>query len=153
MAKGPIDAAKVIEGALENLGQLPAATLLEIGHFATTMIIARTKRGLDADLKPFKAYKPAYVQTRARRGLGSTPDLAVTGHMFQALGPVVTGHDELTLRFLSRREAQKAEWQNYGTKRGIPPREFADIRADKETQAIADLFGEAIAANLEKSIK
>ncbi len=100
---------------LEEMDQVTKQDLIELGQFATTLILTRTKRGLDADGKPFHPYTEDYAKARSSRGLSSTPDLAVTGHMLGGMAPDVTGPNEVTVSFPSPLEATKAAVHNYGS--------------------------------------
>lgn len=94
---------------------LASDDLLEIGHFATTLIIARTKTGVDVDGHGFKAYSPAYALERRKRGLSDKPDLAVKGHMLGALVPIVISADEVDIGYLDPLQEKKAAVHNSGS--------------------------------------
>jgi hypothetical protein len=140
------DVSKVLQGLSEELGAFPDVDLLELGHLATTLILARTKKGLDADGKPFVQYTPRYELERTKLGLSRQPDLAVKGHMLGAILPTVTGKDEVSLLFANPLEAAKAAANDR-------IRNFFDIRAAKEIDMIGEAMGVAVEARVEKHLK
>jgi hypothetical protein len=89
--------------------------LIEIGEFAQTIVLTRTKLGLDADGKPFVPYSDAYAKERAERGLSRTPDLAVKGHMLGAMISKPVSDDEVQVTFANPLEALKAQVHNDGS--------------------------------------
>lgn len=97
------------------MSHLDDGQILALGHEALGIIVARTRTGLDADGKPFKAYSADYAKVRAARGLNtSTVDLAVTGHMIGSM--TVTGRSgEAEIAFMASREAKKAATHNFGS--------------------------------------
>jgi hypothetical protein len=120
-------------------------TLTEVGEFAVAVITLRTRKGLDADRKRFKPYSARYVPVRRRRSLQIDPvDLTVTGHMLGSMTPRVTSDNEVTVEFNGTKEIAKAIGN---TGHG---RDFFDIRADEELEAIADLFGDKLVAEIIK---
>lgn len=122
-------------------------TMLELGNLAIGIILARTKKGLDADGAPFRPYTAAYAKRRQDKQLRRTPDLAVTGHMLQALMPQVRRPGTVTVGFLSQAEQDKAQWNtNMG-------REFVDIQRREEIDVIGEQLGEKYAAQIEMSVK
>ena len=119
-------------------------TLEEVGQFAITIITLRTKKGLDADREQFKPYTKAYARKRLNKGYSaSPPDLTIKGHMLGSMLPVVTGDNEVTVAFGSPKEDAKARGNSH-------KREFFDVRADAELEAIADLFGDKLVAEIVK---
>lgn len=136
-----------------EIDHLEPDELLEVGHAAIALVLARTKVGKDVDGVPFKAYKPDYANERRRAGLqASPPDLVRTGHMLGAMLPEVTGANEVTVSFTADVEARKAAANNYGTRRGTPAREFLDVRLEQEQAFIAEVASEAMANRVEKKI-
>lgn len=122
----------------------PKETLGEVGQFAISLITLRTRKGLDADRQKFKPYSARYVPVRQRKHLRTDPvDLTVTGHMLGSLVPRVTGDNEVTIEFSGTKEIAKAIGN-------LRTRDFFDIRADDELEAIADLFGDQIVAEILK---
>lgn len=156
---------KALAGLVAEVDHVTEDELMEIGHFAVALVVARTKKGLDADGKPFVAYTPSYTEERVKHGLqGSPVDLARSGHMLGALIPQRTGPDEVSALFLAPLEATKAAAHNYGvdkvtSRKGnpvhahTPKREFLDIRLPAEQEAVAEVIGESIASRVEKSIR
>ncbi len=139
------DLSSALDKLNETLKGAPDATLTEVGQLAATMIFLRTKKGLDADRNVFKPYSKAYAKRRARKGLRiDPPDLAVKGHMLGAIEPKITGPNEVTMTFNNPYEAQKAGWN---TAMG---RDFFDVRADAEIEAIADAIGDQFVAEILK---
>ena len=110
----PTEVADEIDKYVAHCADLTPAELLAIGHTALNVIVLRTKRGLDADHKPFAPYTPEYAARRKKSGRsGTTVDLAVTGHMQQAV--IVTTHPgESHLQFMNHAEDVKAEAHNKG---------------------------------------
>lgn len=122
----------------------PKAVLQEVGEFAISLITLRTRKGLDADRKRFKPYSARYVPVRQYRGLQTdSVDLTVSGHMLGSMVPAVTGDNEVTIEFSGTREIAKALGNSQ-------TRDFFDVRADEELEAIADLFGNMIVAEVMK---
>lgn len=126
-------------------GPLTHEELLEIGHLGVTMVVARTKHGLDAGGKTFKKYSDEYAKERADRGLRPyPPDLAVKGQMLGALLPDVSGHNEVTVSFSSEREAIKAASHDDPKRKGRKKREFLDIRIPREMDVMGDAISEIL---------
>jgi hypothetical protein len=122
----------------------PKAVLQEVGEFAISLITLRTRKGLDADRKRFKPYSARYVPVRQHRGLQTdSVDLTVSGHMLGSMVPAVTGDNEVTIEFSGTKEIAKALGNSQ-------TRDFFDVRADEELEAIADLFGDMIVAEVLK---
>jgi hypothetical protein len=136
--------------------------LMELGQLAVTIVVARTKRGIDADGKTFKAYSPAYLLERQRASLRTTPvDLAVKGHMLGGMVPSVTGTNEVTVGFVSATEAIKAAAHTDGVDRSVstrgrkggahqrrmhlPKRDFLDVRLPAEIDLVAEAASEMMA--------
>jgi hypothetical protein len=74
---------------------------------------------------------------------GRTVDLTVTGHMLGSMVPTAISPGEVTIEFSGTEEIAKA----LGNSR---KRDFFDVRADEELEAIADLFGDMIVAEVMK---
>lgn len=91
------------------------ADLLEVGHFATTLVVARTKAGKDVDGQAFAEYSEAYAETRKKLGLSDSPDLAVTGTMLGALVPRVISADEVAIGYLDAQQEKKAAIHDSGS--------------------------------------
>lgn len=149
--KTPAEAAAFIDSIVGDL-EFTEADLLELGHAGVTMVLARTKEGLDADLKPFAPYSKSYEVERLYSGLSKQRDLVRTGHTLGAMLPTVTAKDEVTVHFASAESEEIASYQNYGTST-VPKSEFMDIRADKELEFLAEAGMGAIIARVEKKIK
>jgi len=129
----------------EVITDAPKQTLEEVGQFAIVVITLRTRKGLDADRKTFKPYSARYTPVRQRKHLQTDPvDLTVTGHMLGSMVPRVTGDNEVTVEINGTKEIAKVVGNtNLG-------RDFFDVRADAELEAIADLFGDKIVAEIVK---
>lgn len=112
-----------IDDAFEDLEDLQSGLdendLLAIGHAGQTIVTLRTKRGLDADGKPFIAYSPDYAKEREAAGLSTSPDLARSGHMLGAMAPKVTGPEEVSVLFNNPLEAVKADTHNNGIDKDV----------------------------------
>lgn len=132
----PEEAAKAIEGISATIeGAFDDAALLEVGHFATQLVLLRTKTGLDADGKPFAPYAKDYAKTRQEHGLAAQPvDLARTGHMLGTVTPVLTGDGGVEIGpHLSEFEAKKLAAHNAGVDKtvSIKPRRFTAYTVDR----------------------
>lgn len=92
-------------------------------------------RAFNASVKA-KALLHSYEQ-------GRDVDLTVTGHMLGSLVPAAISPGEVTIEFSGTEEIAKA----LGNMR---KRDFFDVRANEELEAIADLFGEMIVAEILK---
>lgn len=115
MANTASSIARAIEHEVaEAIGELTEAELKTIGDAAVDVIVLRTKQGVDADHKPFVPYSDSYKKTRERLSRSTTTvDLAVTGHMQQAI-TTEPGADSVTLGFLNPNEEKKAAIHNSG---------------------------------------
>lgn len=148
-------------------GVIDNGDLLLLGQLAVTIVVARTKKGLDADGKTFKAYALAYADERERASLRSTPvDLVRKGHMLGGMVPAVTGVNEVTVGFVSATEAAKAEAHTRGVDRTVsargrnggsyqrharlPKRDFLDVRLPTELDLIAEAVSEMLAEKAER---
>lgn len=138
-----------------GIAQADDDTLLEVGHAAIAVVVARTKHGVDVNGVAFKPYVPAYARQRVQASLSTQPDLVRTGHMLGGMIPVVSGEDEVTIAFPSEAEAKKAAANNGGTRRQNPrkAREFLDIRQSKELDFIAEVASESIVARVRARLK
>lgn len=146
-------AAAVLDGIAEEVAHVDDATLSQVGHFALNMILLRTKQGKDADLVAFKPYTPEYAQVRQKRGLSTRPDLAVTGHMLGSMTVRVAG-GEASIVVNNPLEATKLAANNDGTTSNPGrKRELFDIRHPTELQAVAEVLGGGMIANIEKRVK
>lgn len=147
MADTPEEAARQLEGiGAELQGAIDDAALLEAGHFATALVLLRTKQGLDVDGKPFAPYDPAYAAERQQAGLRtSPPDLARTGAMLGTITPLLTGDGGVEVGpHLSEREAIKMAAHDRGVDRqvSVRPHRFASYtvgnRFTSEARAMRD---------------
>jgi len=135
MSESPEDAARMLEGigaAIE--GALDEAALVEVGHLATAIVLARAKTGIDPDGKPFKPYAPSYATERREAGLGATPDLARTGHMFGTITPILTGEGAVEVGpHLSEFEAMKMAVHDRGVDKqvAVKPRRYEVYTVDR----------------------
>jgi hypothetical protein len=113
----PSDPSQAFDALNDEIDHLTHEELIEVGHAAIALVVARTKKGLDADGNKFAAYKPAYARVRAKAAVRvSPPDLVRTGHMLAGMQPLVTGQNEVTISFPSDLEAKKAATNNDGCK-------------------------------------
>ncbi len=114
MADNPGAVADEIDKYVEEVGVLSDAELLSLGHTAINVIVLRTKQGKDADHKPFVPYSAEYAERRKKSGRSATTvDLAVSGHMQQAIVPTVHP-GEVHLQFMNHAEEVKADAHNQG---------------------------------------
>jgi len=139
------DLKKAFDAINDAVTDAAKETLTEVGQFAVAIISLRTRKGLDADRHDFKPYSKNYVPYRKRRGLRvDKVDLTVTGHMLGSITPTVTGDNEVTLEFNGTKEIAKAIGNtNLG-------RDFFDVRADEELDALADILGDKLIAEILK---
>lgn len=148
-----LDPAEAFAVLSAEIGKLEPDELLEVGHAAIGIVVARTRAGLDASGNRFKPYSPGYAKTRVKANLGTQPDLVRTGHMIGGMQPLVTGVDEVTVSFPAQIEATKAGANNDGTRRGIPSREFLDVRLAKEVEFIGEVATAAMARRIEDKLR
>lgn len=66
-----------------NLPQplVSAEVMREVGTLAIRLIRTRTMGGRDVQGQPFAPYTPDYAAKKAKEGLGTTPNLTVSGRM------------------------------------------------------------------------
>jgi hypothetical protein len=168
----PEQAAQALEGIADELGRdFTEGDLLEVGHLATTMVLARTKQGLDPDLKPFVPYAPGYAKERLAAGLTTTPvDLVRTGATLSAVIPRVLEPGSVTVGpFLSERAAQilsdhaggvhqtvelrprergigikRTQSRPFQRRQNLPKREVLDVRSPAELEVLAEAAGRAV---------
>lgn len=115
------DVARMLDHMNDELMRdfLPAE-LQEIGEFAVTTILLRTKKGLDVDRQLFRPYSERYAAERAAAGLQtSPPDLTRTGHMLGSI-EVVPGAGEVKIAIMSEAEVPKAAAHNFGVDKTVP---------------------------------
>lgn len=102
--------------------RLSESQLKIVGEQAINVIVMRTKSGVDADHKQFTPYSPGYKKTRERIGRSSsTVDLAITGHMQQAMEST-PGDGEVSIGFMNPLEEKKAEIHNSGVDKQVSVR-------------------------------
>lgn len=130
---GPGHAADVLDG-LNRAMSAPfnPSEMSAIGEAAMTLILARTKAGLDADRKPFVPYSDRYAAERAAKGYATSPvDLARTGHMLGAMFRTI-GTEEIRIHFLKSDEATKAAAHNYGYDGVVPRKKWRAQKVGQE---------------------
>src|SRR5262245_64868238 len=108
---------------------------------------------MDVDGRPFHAYTPEYRLQRIEAGYSSTPDLVRTGHMMGAAIVRKTAPNEVACEIVDRQQSVKAPSHNFGSRRGMPQREFFGVRQDKELEALADTRRDGIIKRIEQKIK
>lgn len=132
--------------------QIPLVTadlLRDIGEWAATTIRARTARGVAVDGTPFQPLSDGYAKAKAKAGLGSRPNLTVSGRMFNDLAVrLLENRRGVELRFISRGgratgqtfiqrsravgAADKAYWHHTsGAGRSRVTRPFFDLNAQE----------------------
>lgn len=132
------DAARTLENIADAIGgAFTEEELFELGDAALTMVLLRTKKGLDADGKPFTGYTPAYAKERKEHSLATSPvDLVRTGHMLGALARYPNIADQsVMLGFESEFEAMKAAAHNDGVDKVVQSKGY-----------IGTVFGQRTAA-------
>lgn len=150
--KTATQAAQILESIVAEASHLEPADLLELGHAALDIVLLRTKKGLNVDGQPFKSYTDPYRKQREKTGYGPTPDLVRKGHMLGAALVRQSGADEVTVEIVDRLQSVKAASHNYGSRRGMPKREFMDIRQDAEVRALAEMTSDRIVLRVEKKL-
>lgn len=89
-----------------NVPQWPnladAALMREVGDLALRFIRTRTAAGKDVEGQSFQPYTPGYAERRQKEGLGTTPNLAVSGRMLNDMGILTVGPGKVTLGFRSQ---------------------------------------------------
>ncbi len=162
------DAAKVLAAIAAEIDHVTDSELAEAGHVAIALILDRTQKGLDAELKPFAPYASDYAIERAQQGLSIQPDLRRTGQMLGALVPKVAG-GAVRIEFVDPLDATKAAANNDGVDtsaprtdskkpsrrvapahRKTPAREFVDVRANAELDAVGQAIVNGVVARVEK---
>lgn len=152
-----IDTSEVTTFLKVNLGEnLPKAfdtrkVVSDIADFVSGYMKARTLKGIDRDLEPFRPYSPGYARYRASRGRQiNHVDLFFLGHMQAAIGARVDSDTEATVGLFSAIEGKKAIVHQLGIGH-MPQREFFGIGRD---DAIAQEAIQKIPeAELDKAIK
>lgn len=201
------DAARMFDDLAGAVSGPPTdGELRELGEFAATTVLLRTKKGLDVDRHPFRPYSTRYAAERAAHGLQKSPvDLTRTGHMLGSM-EVVPGAGEVKVAIMSEVEVGKAAANNFGVDKNVtvqahtrssymhskqgtslapekqrrisradaskkrtgsielrehavseytrnqktPQREFMDVRAPEELEAIAEMFGDVMVKRLDE---
>jgi hypothetical protein len=59
--------------------------ILDVANFALYTIVTNTNKGKNANNKPFFGYSQTYLKLRAKRGLGSTPNMQWSSAMIQSV--------------------------------------------------------------------
>ncbi|HJU24190.1 MAG TPA: hypothetical protein VJ891_16930 [Casimicrobiaceae bacterium] len=167
-------AANLLDGVAAELDHVTEPELADVGRLAISVVVERTKKGLDADLNPFAPYAPDYAAARAQLGLSITPDLTRSGQMLGALVPKVRA-GAVEIEFADAIDATKAAANNDGVdtttprtsrsedlsygkrprgqaRKKTPAREFADVRAQAELERVGDAIGSAVATRVEKNL-
>lgn len=122
MASGKNIADEIEREIGRALGSLTDAEMKAVGDQAINVVVLRTKAGVDADHKPFVSYSDGYKKTRERLSRStSVVDLAVTGHMQQAMESSPRD-GEVSIGFMSAAEEMKAEIHNSGVDRQVSVR-------------------------------
>jgi hypothetical protein len=77
-----------------------ASLMREIGLAVRDQIIDRTRKGLDADGRPFTPYSASYAALKGQAlGTGASVDLTVSGQMLNALVLVEVTKDSVTVGY------------------------------------------------------
>lgn len=136
MASGKHIADEIEREIQKAMAPFTEAELKLVGEQAISVIALRTKQGVDADHKPFTPYSDGYKKTREKLGRSSaTVDLAVTGHMQQAMEsrPDVAER-EVNIGFMSAAEETKAAVHNSGVDKQVSVRSHTrSAYIDKKT--------------------
>lgn len=73
----------------------------EVGALATRLIRTRTMAGRDREGQPFAAYTPDYAAKKAKEGLGTTPNLTVSGRMLNDMTVTDAAPGKVSIGFTS----------------------------------------------------
>lgn len=77
------------------------ALMREVGDLVTSMIRTRTQQGRDATGASFVPYTPDYAAKKAKEGLGTTPNLTVSGRMLNDMGITDVAPGKVSIGFRS----------------------------------------------------
>ena len=99
--------------------------LPEAANITIDNIIEGVNKQTDIKGNPFKPLKPRTIRRK-----GSSKALIDTGSMLSSTTWRWTGEDRVVVYFSAPFQQQKAMWHQFGTRRGIPPREFFGVRKD-----------------------
>lgn len=133
------DPSRAFDALIGEIGHLQPDELLEVGHAAIALVVARTRAGQDVNGAQFKPYRKSYARARERASLRtSPPDLVRSGHMLGGMQPLVTGADEITVSFPSDLEATKAAVNNDGCTK------LVNVRAHSKNAYLQDVKGKGI---------
>ena len=80
---------------------IDAAFMREIGTLAMRLIRTRTEKGVDRSGNAFQAYTPAYAEQRSKAGLGTLPNLTVSGRMLNDMAVTDATPNKATIGFRS----------------------------------------------------
>lgn len=146
MAKGPKEAADFFDrlGKFISERALSNEALDQMGAKAVEMIVRRTRTGIDANGRPFKAYNPSYAAAKGK----SVVNLTDTGDMLDSLMHEVEG-ERLRIFFGDGEQEAKASFHNFGT-RHLPVRQFMDLQ-QSEIQELAEIAAQDFANALAKA--
>ena len=102
-------------------------------------MVNRTRKGIDANGRPFKSYSAGYIKVKGESGRPTSPvNLTWHGHMLNAEQVKrITGGAEIY--FNQSGELNKANWNQYGKK----PREFFGLD-NNNIKYIEDQLGKGI---------
>lgn len=89
----------------------PSAQLPKlIAEKAISIIRARTARGLDVNLRPFRSYSSTYAAWRKSAGLKTRPvNLRVSGRMLDSMRVITSRQGLAQVGWIDGREGNKAE--------------------------------------------
>ncbi len=73
----------------------------EVGALVTRLIRTRTMAGRDVTGQAFAPYTPDYAAKKAKEGLGTTPNLTVSGRMLNDMGVTNVGPGTVSIGFTS----------------------------------------------------
>lgn len=91
-ATSPSDVAAEFENTLSDMVRLSPEEWRRVGEQAVGHVVTRTLQGLDETGSLFVAYTEGYAKLRQSWGLGTTPDLWVTGDMLTGIQVQQTEH-------------------------------------------------------------
>jgi len=123
---GLTEAMKMLKGVEDFLNSTAPmeATVKDVKE----RVLDLTDRGLDYRGRSFEPYSDSYKKTRKKEGLGTKPNLRVTGEMLDGMKAEVINANHGTVKLTGRMALIGQFHSQGGPRAGRPPkREFMDI--------------------------